>query len=413
MASSDWREKYASLIINRAVPVRSGNEVVITIVMEAREFAPYLSNAAYRAGAKFVHVLYWDSQIRRSRIRFAPDEFLDEEPGDIINGIREILIRGGNHILVFGGDPIAFSGLDDERTAREDVARWSAIVPMWQLVSDPRVMRTLVAYPTIEWAGRLYPELEPMLALCKLTDAIYSCCRLNAKNPSDAWDKHIASLNRRTSLLNEHRFELLRYHGGDTNLEIGLPENHRWANAGGAKKRGLPVLANLPTEEIFVAPHRERVNGTAVASRNLFLDGHDFGNIALSWKDGCLISAESDNNPTYLKKSLEIDDNASRLGEAALVPQGSPLARFDRPSWMNLLYDENSGSHLACGRAYPITIEGGLEMNEDELTSAGLNISKQHMDFIIGTDDMEVVGRDTNGREFIVMENGEFAGDFE
>lgn len=313
-------------------------------------------------------------------IRFAPDEFLDEEPGEIINGIQEILIRGGNHILVFGGDPIAFSGLDDNRTAREDVARWSAIAPMWQLISDPRVMRTLVAYPTIEWAVRLYPELDPQLALNKLTDAIYSCCRLDAKNPSTAWDNHIASLNRRTSLLNEHRFKLLRYHGGDTNLEIGLPENHRWANAGGTKKRKLPVLVNLPTEEIFVAPHRERVNGTAVASRNLFLDGHDFGNIALSWKDGRLRSAESDNNPAYLRKSLEIN--------------------------------ENSGSHLACGRAYPITIERGLEMNEDELTNAGLNISKQHMDFIIGTDDMEVVGRDTNGREFIVMENGEFAGDF-
>lgn len=411
MTPDNWRERYANLIVNRAAPVQHGTEVVISIDFEAQEFVPWLSDAAYRAGARFVHVDYMDYRVRRSRVKYAPDDFLDEEPLGYSDRSRQILLRDGSHFLVVGSDPAAFHGLDRERAARENAAFLKAQAPLRQLMVNPRVVRSILSYPSVKWATAVFPELPSEEALERLTDYLVSSCRLDRDDPVAAWDEIASNLQRRCSILTERRYDSLRYRGGDTHLELGLIDGHLWSNAATQERRNRAILYNLPTEEIFTTPHRNRAHGRAVATRDLYLMGQDFGRITLEWNNGVLVEAVSDRNQSLLDKALKLDENSSLPGEAALVPLSSPVAALDRPS-KNLLFDENAGCHLAFGRGFSFSLVGGLEMSEEALLAAGVNTGIQHTDFIIGSEELQVFGVGSDGKEELIMDGGEFTGAF-
>jgi len=251
----------------------------------------------------------------------------------------------------------------------------------------------------------VFPDLPAEQQADALWRAIVRFCRLDAPDPIAAWQAHISTLAARRDYLNGKRFDALRYRGPGTDLTVGLPAGHLWVSARSISRAGIEFTANLPTEEVFTMPHRDRVDGTVAATKPLAHGGSLIEEFSLTFANGRVVDLHAARGEDVLRKIVEADEGAARLGEIALVPQDSPIAQSG-VLFYNTLFDENAASHLALGSAYKFTMAAGAGMTADEFGRAGGNVSTMHVDFMVGSANLDVDGIDGGGGSEPLMRGG-------
>jgi aminopeptidase len=250
--------------------------------------------------------------------------------------------------------------------------------------------------------------VPPNEAVARLWEAIARMCRLDASDPVMAWETHLGNLAARSEYLNRKRYSALKYTGPGTDLMLGLPEGHIWVSGRSASRNGIPFTANLPTEEVFTIAHKDRVDGVVRASKPLSYGSTLIEGFSVTFEHGQIVNCSAEKNGDTLQRLLDTDEGARRLGEVALVPHSSPISQSGL-LFYNTLFDENAASHVALGNAYKFTLKGGNDMNDAEFERAGGNRSGVHVDFMIGSGELDVEGVLANGTTEPLMRKGEWA----
>jgi aminopeptidase len=312
-------------------------------------------------------------------------------------------------MAITGANPALLAGQDPEKVSRASTAVSKAYKPALELITKHAINWTIVSAATPAWAALVFPNDPPDLALGKLWDAIFAGSRITSADPVAAWREHGDNLKHRVDLLNSKRFHSLRFYSanGETDLTVGLADQHLWAGGGTTAGNGIYCQPNIPTEECFTTPHKSRVNGHVTASKPLSHQGTLIENIRCTFKDGSIVQASATAGEAALNKLISTDDGARRLGEVALVPHNSPIAQSGVLFW-NTLFDENAASHIALGQAYSTCLMGGEKMSEAELSALGANESLIHVDWMIGGPTMSVDGLAIDGSASPLMRSGDW-----
>lgn len=401
-------ERYADVIVRVGLNLQAGQRLLIRPDIQTAPLVRAVARAAYAAGAPFVDVIWSDEQLGLVRARNAPSGSFEEvaawQPEVSVAHMRAggalLAIRGDTPGLLGGEDPEAIS------TMQRAVAR--ANVNHSALVQRNAAPWAVVAYPTPGWAAQVFPGLPADEAVAKLWQAIAATCRLDAADPVAAWQSHLAELNARCAYMNAKGYSALRYTGPGTKFTLGLPEGHVWAGGDSVSESGQSFVANLPTEEIFSLPHRARADGVVRASKPLSYGGTLITEFSLAFEGGRVAKIEAASGEAVLRRLIETDEGAARLGEVALVPASSPIGRTGL-LFANTLFDENAASHLALGNGYRFCLRDGTALDDAQFAAAGGNLSATHVDFMIGSAKLDVDGIAADGSAEPVMRRGEWA----
>ena len=398
----------AETAVRVGLGLQKGQELVVTAPVEALALARRVTEHAYRAGASLVTLVLNDDEQGLLRYRFASDESFDVAPAWLYEGMAQAYRNGAARLAIVGDDPTLLSAQDPAKVSRANRARSKAYSPALELIASFAINWTIVAAATPAWAKCVFPNDPADRALAKLWDAIFSASRVDGADPVAEWAAHNAALAQRTATLNARRFHALHFKGPGTDLVVGLADDHEWAGGASTAKNGIVCNANIPTEEVFTTPHRERVNGVVRATKPLSYMGALIENIAVRFENGRIVEANATAGVDVLRRVLETDEGAAMLGEVALVPHLSPISKSGL-LFFNTLFDENAASHIALGQAYSKCFVGGDRMSEAELRARGANRSLIHIDWMIGSAEIDVDGLDSSGGRAAVMRNGEFA----
>jgi aminopeptidase len=374
---------------------------------EAASLVEAITAEAYKAGSSLVDIMYLDDGMQLMRIQHAPDDSLKEFPEWVIQGMIQHIKNGGALIAATGGNPDLLRGQDQERVARVQKAYAQHLQPVTSRVTSGDVNWLVMGAPTEPWARKVFPEMPSDQALASLWELVFDICRVNEPDPLAAWETHLANLAARSAYMNERRYTSLHMTGPGTDLTIGLPDKHSWKGGAGVSKAGVPFTANIPTEEIFTMPHKDKTEGIVRATMPLSYRGMLIDDFSMAFKDGRVVDVQAGIGDTVIRRLIEIDEGSARLGEIALTPQSSPIAQSGR-LFYHTLYDENASSHIALGRAYADNMTGAADMSAEELAAAGVNNSLIHVDFMIGSTEMDVDGIRADGVSESVMRSGEW-----
>jgi aminopeptidase len=375
--------------------------------LEAAPFIRQIAAAAYDAGARLVETLWGDEAILAARFAHAPRDSFDEFSDWLPRALADHVSAGHAVLSIYANDPdqLKHAPADLVATLQESTARH--VRPFREHISRNRTNWAVVAASAASWAARVFPDIEPSQRVDRLWDAISCLCRLDHRDPIAAWETHLRDLAARTDYLNEKQYAALRYRGPGTALTIGLAPGHQWIGGSSVNAAGVRFAPNLPTEEVFTMPHKDRVNGTVRATKPLSYGGTLIENFALTFVDGRVVEVTAERGESVLRTLVAMDPGAARLGEVALVPNSSPISRTGR-LFYNTLFDENAASHVALGAAYKFTLRGGEEMSDDAFEAAGGNRSATHVDFMIGSGELDVDGVRADGPVEPVMHGGEW-----
>lgn len=401
-------EKYIELIVKIGINIQKDQTLVINSPVETFDFTRKVVEMAYTCGAGDV-VVHWNDEVcGKYKYLYAKDEVFDIFPEWQKESLEYYRKKGAAFLSIYAADPDILKDVDTNRIARYQKARGTALKEYYENVMSNSNQWAVVSIPTKAWAKKVFPDLEEKESVEKLWDLILKIVRADKADPILEWEKHLDILTKRMNYLNEKRFKKLIYKNSlGTNLEIELPEGHKWISGGEKSKDGVYFVANIPTEEIFTMPHRDRVNGVVVSSKPLIYGGSVINNFKLEFKAGKVVSFSAQEGEKILEKLLNMDENSKYLGEVALVEYNSPISKSNKVFY-NTLFDENASCHLALGGAYPVCIENSDSFNEDELLKRGMNSSMTHEDFMIGTEDMLIIGIDENETETVIMKDGNF-----
>ena len=408
---SDFNEllkKYARLIAETGVATEKGHTVVLQISVEQAPLARLITQEAYKLGAAEVIVQWTDDQIQREFLLHAATDRIENVPQSKIDQADEWLEKGASRISVVSADPDAFAGVDSQRVASYQAAAGKALMNLRKATQANKVSWTVVAAAGKQWAAKVFPELPEEKQVEALWDQIFKTTRVYEEDPVLAWKKHDEKLAKKAEELNREQFSALHYTAPGTDIIIGLPKNHLWEGAGSYNARGEKFMANMPTEEVFTAPDSHRVDGYISSTKPLSYAGTIISGMKFTFKDGKVVDFSAEQGEDVLAKLLDTDEGARRLGEVALVPDPSPISQSGI-IFFNTLFDENASNHLALGSAYAFSVKGGTEMSDEELAEAGLNRSQTHVDFMVGSDKMDIDGIREDGSTVPIFRNGDWA----
>lgn len=408
---SDFNEllkKYARLIAETGVATEKGYTVVLQISVEQAPLARLITQEAYKLGAAEVIVQWTDDQIQREFLLHAVTDRIENVPQSKIDQADEWLEKGASRISVVSADPDAFAGVDSHRVASYQSANGKALMNLRKATQANKVSWTVVAAAGKQWAAKVFPELPEEKQVEALWDQIFKTTRVYEEDPVLAWKKHDEKLAKKAEELNREQFSALHYTAPGTDIIIGLPKNHLWEGAGSYNARGEKFMANMPTEEVFTAPDSHRVDGYISSTKPLSYAGTIISGMKFTFKDGKVVDFSAEQGEDVLAKLLDTDEGARRLGEVALVPDPSPISQSGI-IFFNTLFDENASNHLALGSAYAFSVKGGTEMSDEELAEAGLNRSQTHVDFMVGSDKMDIDGIREDGSTVPIFRNGDWA----
>lgn len=405
--------RYADLTVRVGLNIQPGQRLIIRssgTTAEARPLLYALVASAYRAGARYVDVLWSDEQIDLLRLQHAPRDSFDELPAYTYDELARYAERGDAVLSLVAADPACLDGQDAAALATIQRVTAQTAHGYRRAMGLNRANWCVIAAAVPGWAARVFPTLPAAGRISALWEAIFSACRVDTADPLAAWRAQVAQLVARRSYMSARQYDALHLCAPGTDLTIGLPVGHIWHGGEVTTTTGIPFTPNLPTEEIFTLPHRARVDGTLRASLPLSLNGTLVADFGMTFADGRVVDLYAGQGEYALRKLVETDDGAARLGEVALVPNASPLAQMRR-LFYNTLYDENAASHIALGRAYLMTLTGGEQMADDAFAAAGGNLSLVHTDFMIGSGAMDIDGITADGTREPVMRAGEWAFD--
>ena len=400
-------DRLAEVAVRVGLGLRPGQELILTAPLDAAPLVRRITEHAYRAGASLVTPIYGDDEAVLARFRFAPDESFDTAPGWLFDGMAAAYRRGAARLAVVGDDPALLASEDPDKVARANRARSQAYVPALELIAGFAINWTIVSYATPAWARAVFPGEPEDVAVARLWDAIFTASRIDGPDPLAEWQAHNRALATRTAILNARRYAALRFRGPGTNLTVGLADDHEWQGGATTAKNGVLCNANIPTEEVFTTPHRDRVDGVVRSTKPLSYQGTLIEDIAVRFEKGAIVEATASSGAEVLAKVIATDEGARRLGEVALVPYSSPISKSGL-LFLNTLFDENAASHIALGQAYSKCIRGGGAMSEADLVARGTNRSLIHIDWMIGSAEIDVDGVAEDGRAEPLMRGGEW-----
>ncbi|HEL2065514.1 MULTISPECIES: aminopeptidase [Streptococcus] len=401
--------KYAKLLVSTGINVQPGHTVQLTIGVEQAELARLIVKEAYAHGAKEVLVNWLDDVIARERLVNVDVELLEQVHPQRITEMNYLLERKASRLVVLSEDPGAYDGVDPEKLSRNARALSQALNPMRQASQANKISWTLGAASGLEWAKKVFPNAaSDEEAVDLLWDQIFKTCRIYEEDPIKAWEEHEARLVAKAKVLNDEQFVKLHYTAPGTDLVLGMPKNHLWEAAGSINAQGEHFIANMPTEEVFTAPDYRVADGYVTSTKPLSYNGNIIEGIKVTFKDGEIVDVTAEKGDEVMKKLVFDNAGARGLGEVALVPDKSPISQSG-VTFFNTLFDENASNHLAIGQAYAFSIEGGTEMSQEELKEAGLNRSDVHVDFMIGSNKMNIDGIREDGTRVPIFRDGEWA----
>lgn len=397
---------FAELVLGVGVNLQKGQGLEIVCPVEKSEVAVAFSEKAYEMGARIVNVRWSCEKTDRVNYLYAEEEALTDIPKWFVDSKNYLVKKGFCYVAIDAEDPSAFKDVPSEKLAAVSKKKSKLLKAFSDEVMSNGIRWCVVSVPTESWAKKIFPAAADPVE--ELSFAIEKTMRLDEKNPLEAWQKHIDTLNRRAEFMNAKNFEYLHYTSANgTDLMLGLAENHVWVSAQEKAKDGVPFVANMPTEEIFTAPHKNKINGVVKSALPLSYNGQIIENFSFTFKKGKVVNFSAEKGYDVLKKLLETDAGTLSLGEAALIGKNSPIAKSGI-LFLNTLFDENASCHLALGKGYPTTVKGGAEMTVKELKKLGVNDSVEHVDFMIGSPDLSVTGIGYDKSETPLFVDGEW-----
>jgi aminopeptidase len=400
-------DRLAEVAVRVGLGLRPGQEVIMTAPLEAVALVRRITEHAYKAGASLVTTLFSDEEATLMRYRHGRDDTFDTASSWLYEGMAAAYKSGAARLAIVGEDPSLLAKEDPEKVSRANRARSKAYMPALNLIAGFDTNWTIVSAATSAWAKTVFPNDQEDIAVAKLWSAIFAASRVDTPDPIAAWETHNANLQARTRMLNEKNYAALHFRGPGTDLRVGLADDHEWNGGSTTAKNGIVCNANIPTEEVFTTPHKDRVDGTVSSTKPLSYQGTLIQDIQVRFEGGRIVEAKARTGESVLNKVLETDEGARRLGEVALVPYSSPISQSG-VLFYNTLFDENASSHIALGQAYSKCIRDGGSMSEDELAARGSNRSLIHIDWMIGSDQVDVDGIRADGQAEPLMRGGEW-----
>jgi len=401
--------EYAQLLIRVGLNVRRGQTLVISAPVECADFARLCAREAYDAGCREVVMNWHDDALTRMKYLYAADGVFDEVPLWRRHFFNDYAQEGAAYLAIDAADPENLRGVDSARMTRGQQASGRALKEFNRLQMCSGFPWCIASIPIPSWARTVFPGCTEEESMEKLWNAIFAAVRISGDERCvEKWRAHLDTLSRRVEKLNELDFKSLHYTNAlGTDLTVELPEGHIWEAGNDVTLSGVPYIANIPTEEIFTSPLKTGVNGVVYSALPLVNGGNIIDRFHFVLRDGKIVEARAEKGEEFLKAAISVDEGASYFGEVSLVPFDSPISN-QKILFYNTLFDENAACHIAFGEAYPC-LRGGQQMTKEELKARGLNDSITHVDFMVGTRDLQIIGTTHEGKQIPVFLNGNFA----
>lgn len=402
-------EKYAHLIVKTGINLQDNQTLVISAPIECASFTRLVAQKAYQEGARDVVIQWRDELFSKIRYLHAPEEIFEEFPEWQKEFYLSYVHQGAAFLSIAASDPELMKDVSPERITKSQKASNTALKDYRDRLMSNKNTWCVVSIPTASWSKKVFPHLSEEESIEKLWDVILKTVRADTENPIDSWEKHKANLKTRMDFLNSLALTSLHYKNSlGTDLIIELPENHIWLGGSEFTPDGIEFIANMPTEEVFTLPKKTGVNGKVVSSLPLNYNGNLIENFSMTFKDGKIVNFSAEKGCETLKTIIETDEGSHFLGEVALVPYNSPISNSNI-LFFNTLFDENASCHLALGKAYPVCMKNSADLTPEDFPKLGINESLVHVDFMIGTSDLEISGMTSDGNSIPIFRNGNFA----
>ncbi|AMB99556.1 peptidase M29 [Aerococcus urinaehominis] len=403
--------KYARLLIEKGINVKKGDHVMVYIAINQAPLARLLADYAYQAGASRVYFTWTDDHLQRLDYEHVDSPELAHVPDYTIAREEDLILNKKiSRLSIVSGDPDNLNGISSDKISQVQSERGQALKVRREATMKDQVKWTVAAAADYAWAKHVFPELADDEEACvaALWQAIFKTCRIDQENPIAAWDSHCRNLEAKAKYLNDQQFKALHYQAPGTNLTIGLPDQHIWTCAESFNPAGQPFIANMPTEEVFTAPDTRNIEGYVTSTKPLSYAGAMITGIKAHFKAGQITEITADTGQDIIQDLVNNNQGGRGLGEVALVPHSSPISQSNL-TYYTTLFDENASNHIAIGAAYPTNIVGGEKMTDQELIDRGINRSHVHVDFMIGSPDMDIDAIDQDGNRVPIFRQGEWA----
>ena len=413
MVTNNWDEsteldKLAELSIKTGVALQQGQDLLITAPLEAAPLVRRLTFHAYKQGCGIVTPLYTDPEVTLLRYKNAQKDSFDKATDWLFEAMGAAFDKNTARLAVVGEDPMLLSEQNADDIGRANQAVSKASSPVRERITRFDVNWNIIAWPGTQWAKRVFPNLEEAEAQEQLARAIFQASRLDGTDPIENWNVHNQNLRKKTDWLNAKNFSALHFYGEGTDLKVGLAEGHEWMGGASKARNGVICNPNIPSEEVFTTPHALKVDGCVKSTKPLSHQGTLIENIAVVFENGVITEAKASKGEEVFLKLIDTDDGARRLGEVALVPHSSPISQSNL-LFYNTLFDENAACHIALGQCYSKCFKDGDTLSKDKVIKNGGNSSMIHVDWMIGSDTINIDGLDQDGGITPVFRAGEWA----
>lgn len=411
-----YLENYVKLIIKKGINLQKGQRLLITcafnlgVPLELAPFVRLLAKEAYKNGAKLVEVSWRDDEVQLAKFKHAPIDSFEEFPRWRAKTIEDFFDNGDAIIFVYAEDPDLYKDISPELIAMAQKAMFENIKIYLDKIQNNYSNWIMIPASITNWADKLFPEISKTERKNKFWDLLFEICRVKNDNPIQIWQNHIEQLNNRAKYLNDKQYLKLKFNAPGTNLTVSLPKGHIWQSGSELSRNGIEFIANIPTEEVFTLPHNYKIEGFVSSTKPLYFGGRLAEDFKLTFSKGKVVKVSAGKGEDFLNNLMKQDEGAIRIGEVALVPHSSPISQSNK-LFYNILIDENAANHIALGFAYRSSLINGYSMSDEEFGAAGGNLSGIHIDFMIGSNQMDVDGIMEDGTIEPIMRNGEWAFD--